>query len=104
MSLSVAAVLVMAAISCSSSGGSGSNDDDAVVQRSCEIHFDIAADAADNVETLSETRARYRDLLDGYGVSLPSGMQNPLRGIVSALTTGNANRLESALADFSSYC
>jgi Spy/CpxP family protein refolding chaperone len=98
------AILAVAAASCSSSGGSGSSDDDALVQRSCEIHFDVAADAADNVDTLSETRARYKDLLDGYGVSLPRQMQQALRDIVSALTTGNANRLEAALADFSSFC
>jgi hypothetical protein len=85
-------------------GGSGSSDDDALVQRSCEIHFDIAADAADNADTLSETRARCKDLLDGYGVSLPRQMQQALRDVVSALTTGNANRLEAALTDFSSFC
>ncbi|MGH3690502.1 MAG: hypothetical protein ACRDT7_10130 [Microbacterium sp.] len=99
-------VLLFATVACGSSagGGDGGGDGDAVVERSCEIIVDITNDAADSVDTLAETRDRFKDLLDGYGVSLPAGMQADLRDVVSALTTGDNTLLESALNGLVAAC
>jgi hypothetical protein len=73
---------------------------DALVERTCEIVRDIAADAATGVDTVSETRNRLKHLLDGYGVNAPADIQTPLRNTVAAMTDvtldASLGRLESA--------
>ena len=48
---------------------------------------DISADVADGVDTLDETRARFKDLLNGYGEAGPADVAGPLRDVVAGLTS-----------------
>jgi len=59
---------------------------DALVERTCEIVRDIAGDAAAGVDTVSESRDRLKNFLDGYGVNAPADIQTPLRNAVAAMT------------------
>jgi hypothetical protein len=84
---------------------SGSSDSsDALVERTCEIARDISSDAADGVDTLAETRDRFKDLLDGYGEAAPSDIAAPLRDTVAALTSLDDNALSSAVTELDSAC
>lgn len=84
-------------------GTSSASDSDALVQRTCEIFRDIAADAGE-VDSLAETRTRFKDLLNGYGEAAPPDIASPLRGIVSALTNNDVDQLESAVGELDSAC
>lgn len=95
------AVGALALSGCNSSGDSGS---DALVERTCEIFRDISGDAADGVDSLDETRDRFRDLLNGYGEAAPSDIAGPLRDVVSALTNFDTDALESAVGRLDSAC
>jgi hypothetical protein len=70
----------------------------------CEIARDISSDAADGVDTLAETRDRFKDLLDGYGEAAPSDIAAPLRDTVAALTSLDDNALSSAVTELDSAC
>lgn len=93
----LAAVLMAA---CSPSDES----EDLTLERTCEIYVDIAADAADGVDTPDETRERFRDLADGYGRILGGETEAALRAIVAALTTGTAEDLHQALNRMQRVC
>jgi hypothetical protein len=80
------------------------SETDPVLQRTCEIHIDIANDAADGVDTLAETRARYKDLADGYGAALGGEPEAALRAIVAALTWGDSDALKVALNRMQRVC
>lgn len=97
---SLVATGLLALVACGSGAGTG----DAVLERLCEIHMDIVNDAADGVDTLAETRERYRDLLEGYGSAVGGPPEQTLREVVSALTTGRTRRLEEALLRLTSIC
>jgi hypothetical protein len=89
-----------------SGGGSTPSDDgsDALTERTCEIARDISQDAADGVDTTTETRDRFKDLLDGYGQSAPADIAVPLRDIVAALTSLDNAALRSAVGQLDSAC
>lgn len=102
----VVAFTVVALLSgCTTTSDDGSGDDgsDALVERTCEIFRDIAADAGE-VDSLAETRTRLKDLLNGYGEAAPPDIASPLRGIVSALTNNDVDQLESAVGELDSAC
>lgn len=99
---------IMIAVFVAIAATSGGNDDnaadsgsssDAVNQRSCEIMREIANDSSSGIDTLVETRDRFKDLLSGYGVGLPADLGLPLRNLVADLTQG---RYDSAADDISS--
>jgi len=88
----------------SDSGSSSSDSSDALTERTCEIARDISQDAVDGVDTTFETRDRFKDLLDGYGVSAPADIATPLRDIVAALTSLDNAALSSAVDQLDSAC
>ena len=100
--VSAAVMLLLAGCSGSSSGSDG--DKDALIERTCEIFYDISSDAANNLDTLAETRARFKDLLDGYGQAAPPKIKSALEDIVSALTVGDTDALETGVTRMDSAC
>jgi hypothetical protein len=86
---------------CTDSGG---DDTSALESRSCEIIRDIASDYSSGVDSLSETRDRLKDLLNGYGQSLPADLAVPLQGVVSGLTTGRIGLAADSLKSLDSAC
>jgi len=104
----IAALVVVGAIIVAFGGNWGTDSYservDALVARMCEITRDIAGDAADGVDTLSETRDRYKHLLEGYGVNAPADIRTPLRNAVSALTAEGADALGRSVGRLESAC
>jgi hypothetical protein len=90
----------LALVSCSSS----SDGTDALTERTCEIFRDISADAANGVDNLSETRDRFRDLLNGYGEAAPPDIASSLQDVVAALTNVDADALQDAISRLDSAC
>jgi hypothetical protein len=86
-------------------GGSSSSDStDALTERTCEIFRDISRDAANGVDNLSETRDRFRDLLNGYGEAAPTDIASALQDVVAALTDLDTDALESAVGRLDDAC
>jgi uncharacterized protein YPO0396 len=83
---------------------SSSDDTDALTERTCEIFRDISADAANDVDTLSETRDRFRDLLNGYGQAAPADVASALQDVVAALTNVDVDALEIAIGRLDDAC
>jgi len=100
------AVLGTASLALVACGTSSSSDDgtDALTERTCEIARDISADAANGVDNLSETRDRFRDLLNGYGEAAPADVASALQDVVAALTDVDADALESAIGRLDDAC
>lgn len=80
------------------------DEPDPIEGRTCEIFYDISRDAADGVDSYAETRARFKDLLEGYGQTVSPSLALPLRDIVSALTAIDTDALDSAVGRMSSAC
>jgi hypothetical protein len=96
---------IISAFDGDSGGGSTSSDSsNALTERTCEIARDISADVSDGVDTIPEARERFKDLLDGYGVSAPADISGPLRQIVASLTQGETTQLEVAVGNLHSAC
>lgn len=104
----IAALIVAGAIIRAVDGNWGSDTYservDALVARMCEIMRDIAGDASDGVDTLSETRDRFKHLLEGYGMNAPADIRAPLRDTVSALTAEGVDALDSSVGRLESAC
>jgi hypothetical protein len=88
----------------SSPSDSSEDSSDALTERTCEIARDISADVSDGVDTIPEARERFKDRLDGYGVSAPADISGPLRQIVASLTQGGTTQLEVAVGNLDSAC